>query len=73
MVLGGVAYNESRLLSCTIPAHQSAAVSDTPPPSESAREVLMWAGLSVALALGLVLYFRFADRITSLLDVVTDK
>jgi len=40
---------------------------------ESAREMLLWAGMTVVLAIGLVLYFRYAELIVPLLDVVTDK
>jgi hypothetical protein len=73
MVVGGVAYNESRLLSWSIPVHRSTAMTDSSRPVSSAQELALWAALTAVLIGGLVLYFRFADRIVPLLEVVTDK
>ncbi|MBI3568187.1 MAG: hypothetical protein HY084_08315 [Gemmatimonadetes bacterium] len=42
-------------------------------PINDAQELALWMALTALLAAGLVLYFRFADRIAPLLDVVTDK
>lgn len=37
------------------------------------QELALWAGLTAVLAVGLVLYFRYADRIAPMLDLVTDR
>lgn len=68
-----MAYNETRLLSCSIPACRSAAVTDTASRRRSAVQMTLWAGLTAVLVVGLVLYFRFANHIAPLLDVVTEK
>ncbi|MCX5767125.1 MAG: hypothetical protein NTZ43_07885 [Gemmatimonadetes bacterium] len=39
----------------------------------SVRGLALWVAFSLVLAFGVVLYFRFADHITPLLDVVTDR
>ena len=38
-----------------------------------APQAALWAGFTLLLAVGVVLYFRFADRFAPLLDVVTDR
>ncbi len=48
-------------------------MTDTASRRTSAIQTALWAGLTAVLVLGLVLYFRFANHIAPLLDVVTEK
>lgn len=73
MVGDDVAYNETRLLSCSIPRTPECRVTATASQGKSAVQLALWAGLTAVLVIGLVLYFRFANHIVPLLDAVTEK
>ncbi len=46
---------------------------DRPSDRLGAPQGALWAGFTLLLAVGVVLYFRFSDRFAPLLDVVTDR
>ena len=46
---------------------------DRPSDRLGAPQAALWAGFTLLLAVGVVLYFRFSDRFAPLLDVVTDR
>jgi hypothetical protein len=52
-----------------MPAPHSTEPADSP----DVRQVVIWSVFAAVLVLGIVLWFRFANRIVPMLDVFTDR
>jgi hypothetical protein len=52
-----------------MPAPNSADLADRP----GTRQVVIWSVFAAVLALGIVLWFRFGNRIVPMLDVFGDR
>ncbi|HLA91689.1 MAG TPA: hypothetical protein VJL28_14765 [Gemmatimonadaceae bacterium] len=51
----------------------SASSPNTPAARLRARQIVLWTAFTALLVLGVILYFRYADRIVPLLDAVIER